>query len=124
MASPADLGALGQPGGPVGLGRLAHERTRQARPLPKRRDHRDATHLQACQHLRPLGDQRHHRGGELTQQSRVGLELVLVEVLIGHPARPQHEAAGQPAAVTDPTGKILIGHDDSIACPGGGKSGC
>ena len=80
-----DLGALGQPDRTVSLGRLPHERARQASSLPERRDHRDAAHLQARQHLGPLRNQRHHRIGQLAQQDRIGLEPVLVEVLIDHP---------------------------------------
>ena len=109
--------ALGQPCRAVSLGRLPHERARQAGPLPERRDHRDAAHLQARQHLGPFRNQRHHRIGKLARQSRIGLELVLVEVLVSYPARTQHEAARQPAAITNPASKICISHHDSIAGP-------
>ena len=61
----------------------------------------------------------HHRLAVLAHRvdARVGLELVLVEVLISHPARTQHEAACQPAVITNPASKICISHDDSIAGP-------
>jgi hypothetical protein len=112
-----DPGTLGQPGRAISLGRLPHERARQSSPLPEHRDHRDAAHLQARQHLGPFRNQRHHRIGKLAQQRRISLELVLIEVLISHPARTQHKAARQPTAITNPASKVCISHDDSIAGP-------
>jgi hypothetical protein len=72
-------------------------------------------HFQPRELLGPVRDQRRRRGGKLTQQSRVGLELVLVKVLIGHPAQAQNKAARQPAALTNPTGKIYIAYPPLLA---------
>src|ERR1700744_2315984 len=82
-----DLGAFGQPGRAVSLSLLPHEGARQAGSLPERGDDRDSSHFQASQNLCPDRNEGHHRLGELVQQSRIGLELILVEVLTGRPPR-------------------------------------
>ena len=107
----ADVGALGELRGAVGLGLLAHERCRYARLQRQRGGDRYAAQLQPGQHLGVGWQQRHERGGDVGEQNRVGLEPVLVEVLGGDLAGTKRECAGQPSDRVDPLGECIKRHD-------------
>ena len=94
-APAVDVAALGQSAGAVGLGLLAHEVRGDAGQLRQHRRDRHATELEPGERVGVGRHERHERGRDLAQQRRVGLEEVLVEVLVAHGARAQHELAGE-----------------------------
>ncbi|BDZ56361.1 hypothetical protein GCM10025872_38510 [Barrientosiimonas endolithica] len=102
---PADVGALGEPARAVRLRLLAHEDRGQPGEAAEHRDDRDAAELEPAEQVGALGHQRSQLLGHPPQQRRVGLELVLVEVLADDLAGPQRELPGHPAGGVDVAGQ-------------------
>ncbi len=115
-----DIGALGEPAGAVGLRRLADEGGFDPRRKRKGGRYGNPAQLEAGENLRPRRYERdcpaHHR----SQQSRVCLEQVLVEVVTGYLPGSEREGPHEPAAVVDGQGEPLCVHQGPVWRPWSG----
>ena len=107
--STGHVGALGELGGAVLLGLLAHEQRRQPGPRADHRGDRDAAELEAAEQLGVLGQQVDHLRGHPVEQAGLGLEEVLVEVGVGDLAGAEGELPGQAADGVDVGGEGGVG---------------
>ena len=106
----SDLGAFGELGGPIRLGRLAHEHRLESCRERERSGKGHTPELEAGKDLGAGGYQRCGVSHHLTEQYGVALEQVLVEVVVGHLSRPENEGPLEPAAIVDKGGKTPSVH--------------
>lgn len=105
-SAPGDVRAFSQATRSIRLGLLANKGAGKASVSAERGDDRDATHLEASQHLRVLRHERGHRLGDGIEENRVAFEAVLVEVLRGPTSRAEYEITGQMGRTMDLPSKI------------------